>query len=500
MMQAELEAEVWRNVGEIRYLGRPLIEQGSVVVLFGPGEHELVGGGIKFVTDGTPDLDLIVYHYSDKRLFDVHVTRIGKTPFYSALEQRPIPDAEDEVLPPRIFVDDDVFIDIYRSNLPLTAQHYAVYAEVCRELKPRSILEIGVRAGYSAWTMLSAVPDATYIGLDADNGTNGGVAGYFEHAEAMLRREYPQASVNVWRANSQRLISLDRRYDLIHIDGAHNHDEALRDMELCAPFADYLLVDDTASITTVRTALDEFQELHGFPAWRYETWHGMVLIDTRAAEGKFAARYCPEIFNQSSLEDAKSIILQDAPNLGLVSDHRWVKETEWLMKTMIFPTGTIIDIGCGIGRLSKPLVRRHRVIGIDGSEQMRAGAEEYVGDPERFTVISPEIFQKKVFHRDLVAQGAIAIWVLQHMMPDDLRSLVRAVWEALEPGAPFYTMESNYRCVPVLFGRRFGWLDDHFSVPEFLEKNGFLLQQEEEMPVEIFPAGLATLRRWIRRR
>ena len=41
MMQAELEAEVWRNVDEIRHLGRPLIEQGSVVAQFGPGEHEL---------------------------------------------------------------------------------------------------------------------------------------------------------------------------------------------------------------------------------------------------------------------------------------------------------------------------------------------------------------------------------------------------------------------------------------------------------------------------
>jgi len=498
MMQAELEAEVWRNVDEIRHLGRPLIEQGSVVAQFGPGEHEL-DGGIKFVTDGTPGLDLIVKHYPEKRLFDVHVTRIGSTPLYFALEQRPAPEAVD-VLPERIFIAEDEFLDIYRTNRPLSEQHYAVYAEVCRELKPKSILEIGVRAGYSAWTMLSVVPDATYVGLDADNGTNGGVTGYFEHAEAMLRREYPQASVNVYRANSQRLISLDRRYDLIHIDGAHNHDEALRDMELCASFADYLLIDDTSSITTVRSALDEFLELYGVPAWRYETWHGLVLVDTRSCAGKFAARYCPEIFEQASLEQAKSIILQESTELGLTTDYRWAKETEWLMQRMVFPTGTIFDIGCGIGRLAKPLLKRHRVIGVDGSAAMRAGADEYVGDPTHFAAISPEIFQKMVFHRELTGQGAIAVWALQHVTLDDLKPMVRAVWEALEPGAPFYTLESNYRCVPVWFGRRFGWLDDKFNVPEYLEKSGFLLQEEEEMPAEIFPAGLATLRRWIRRR
>jgi len=498
MMQAELEAEVWRNVGEIRYRGLPLIEQGSVVAQFGPGEHEL-DGGVKFVTEGTPELDLVVVHHPEKRLFDIHVTRIGRTPFYDGLEERQVPDMAD-VLPERIFIADDEFLDIYRTNRPYSDQHYAVYAEVCRELKPKKILEIGVRAGYSAWTMLSVVPDATYVGLDADNGTNGGVTGYVEHAEAMLRREYPAASVNVFRANSQRLISLDRRYDLIHIDGAHNHDEALRDMELCAPFADYLLVDDTSSITTVRSALNEFLEAHGFSAWRYETWHGIVLIDTRPAAGKYAAHYCPEVFEQASIEQAKAIILTEEPNQGLTTAHRWVKETEWLLGKMMFPRGTILDIGCGIGRLSKPLLHRHRIIGIDGSASMRASAEEYVGDQKRFAAISPDIFQKMVFHRELAAQGAFAVWALQHMMPDDLRNLIRAVWEALEPGAPFYTMDGNTRFVPVEFRGKFGWLDDQFSVPDYLRKAGFLLHEEEEMPVEMFPTGQATLRRWIRRR
>ena len=91
MMQAELEAEVWRNVGEIRYRGLPLIEQGSVVAQFGPGEHEL-DGGVKFVTEGTPELDLVVVHHPEKRLFDIHVTRIGRTPFYDGLEERQVPD------------------------------------------------------------------------------------------------------------------------------------------------------------------------------------------------------------------------------------------------------------------------------------------------------------------------------------------------------------------------------------------------------------------------
>ena len=39
---------------------------------------------------------------------------------------------------------------------------------VAAMLQPRSIVEIGVRAGYSAAAFLSAAPDCTYLGLDAD--------------------------------------------------------------------------------------------------------------------------------------------------------------------------------------------------------------------------------------------------------------------------------------------------------------------------------------------
>ena len=52
--------------------------------------------------------------------------------------------------------------------------YYKVKHDICAELKPNIIVEIGVRAGYSAYHLLQAQPKAIYYGFDADNGTHGG--------------------------------------------------------------------------------------------------------------------------------------------------------------------------------------------------------------------------------------------------------------------------------------------------------------------------------------
>ena len=497
MRQQEIEDEIWRCINEVRVGGRPLIELGNITAWFGPSPDLLdVDRAKYFETTGTPSLELYIIPDQHEQRFDVHVTRIGEWTTYERLQEKLIT-AVDAYLPQRIFVDGDKFLKTYHDNG--LAGHYATYTDICQELKPKSILEIGVRAGYSAWAMLQAVPDANYAGIDADNETNGGVAGYYLHAKDMLCREFPKASIAIELGDSQRMVSLGRRFDLIHIDGAHNHDQALHDLELCAPHADWLIIDDTAQISTVRTAVIEFLDTHGFPAWRYETRNGIVLIDTRSANGDIPAHYSPDVFDQCDMEDARRIILQDNPYNGLTTDHRWVAETDWLMSRMLFPDGLLIDLGCGIGRLSGPLVQRgHPVLGVDIAAPMRANAERYVADGT-FSAVSPAMFLTLAEH-GLRAQGALAVWALQHMLADDLARMIPALWNALEPGAPLYTMDCFYRCVPVRMVGKFGWLQDGFDVEGLIRSEGFQLHTTEEMPEDIFPSGIASLKRWIRKR
>lgn len=127
-----------------------------------------------------------------------------------------------------------------------------------------SIVEIGVRAGYSALAMLCAVPDATYLGLDADQGEWGGAAGYLERARQTLEG----FQVTIQQADSQCLQELPGRYSLAHIDGDHSYDGALRDIRLCSHYADAMLVDDYDFVPNVRHAANEFA-VHEAKGWGY---------------------------------------------------------------------------------------------------------------------------------------------------------------------------------------------------------------------------------------
>ena len=52
--------------------------------------------------------------------------------------------------------------------------YYKIKYDIAKEADPKRIVEIGVRAGYSAFFFLQACPNAKYFGFDANNGTHGG--------------------------------------------------------------------------------------------------------------------------------------------------------------------------------------------------------------------------------------------------------------------------------------------------------------------------------------
>jgi len=60
--------------------------------------------------------------------------------------------------------------------------YYKTKWAIARVLQPASILEIGVRYGYSAAAFLNACPGATYLGIDLDSDTFGGVKGAIQWA------------------------------------------------------------------------------------------------------------------------------------------------------------------------------------------------------------------------------------------------------------------------------------------------------------------------------
>lgn len=192
-------------------------------------------------------------------------------------------------------------------------------------------------------------------------------------------------------------------------------------------------------------------------------------------------RYYPEVFNVKTIEEAKAIIL--TPEAGQTTEERWAEETPFLVdliceKLNLKPWMTVLDYGCGIGRMSKALIERVGcgVIGVDISADMRRLAEEYVAD-RRFATASPDEMAKGSAKVD----AAISIWVLQHCIhPSVDIARLRAV---IRHGGMLFVLNMQGRAIPMtrsedtVLGPRFGWGTDNLDV-EALLRNRFRVLEE----------------------
>lgn len=204
--------------------------------------------------------------------------------------------------------------------------------------------------------------------------------------------------------------------------------------------------------------------------------------------------YDPRIFVCRTTEEARAVILND--EAGLKTNERWNRETPYLAQLIEWPQNTriVIDYGCGIGRMMNAV--SPAVLGVDMSASMRAQGEAYLMNEDRKSCgfVSPELFGLLI-ERGFRAQGAMAIWSLQHIL--DPHEAVRQVFNALPPGAPFYVVNRDNRAVPATRDGHFSWVNDGVNIRDVLESGGFVLVHEEPMPETLCVPG-ATFRRYER--
>lgn len=134
-------------------------------------------------------------------------------------------------------------------------EYYKVKYEICKKQSPIRIAEIGVRAGYSAWTFLQACPEATYIGIDANNGTHGGQGGqdgsFFEWTAHILT-EYDVELIEMDTQWTDDLGITD--IDFFHVDGDHTTKGVQNDLSLAFESINdtgLILVDDITYLESV---------------------------------------------------------------------------------------------------------------------------------------------------------------------------------------------------------------------------------------------------------
>jgi hypothetical protein len=140
---------------------------------------------------------------------------------------------------------------------PESELYYKTKFAIANMLKPKSISEIGVRAGYSAASFLMANTTIKYRGYDLNQGTWGGEIDFTKNAEVVLDKYLVDWSISI--LNSQMSIGLDcGSCDLFHVDGDHSYSGCLHDIALALKTGSkWVLVDDTDFIEPVRTAVME---------------------------------------------------------------------------------------------------------------------------------------------------------------------------------------------------------------------------------------------------
>jgi hypothetical protein len=138
-------------------------------------------------------------------------------------------------------------------------EYYKVKYNICKKQNPKVIAEIGVRAGYSAWTFLQAAPGAKYVGLDANNGTHGGQGGTdgkFSTWASKILNEYKFELVEIDTQTVDKLELSD--VDLFHVDGDHTVGGVIHDLSIafkCISDTGLILVDDITYIDTVQAGV-----------------------------------------------------------------------------------------------------------------------------------------------------------------------------------------------------------------------------------------------------
>jgi 2-polyprenyl-3-methyl-5-hydroxy-6-metoxy-1,4-benzoquinol methylase len=320
--------------------------------------------------------------------------------------------------------------------------YYRMKYAICKALQPKTILEIGVRYGYSAITFLTAVPEAQYLGVDNDTDTFGGSKGAVKWAKEITKDYHTEFLI----ANTQEMTSFPgEHYDLIHIDGQQDGDGTFHDLELALPKAKWILVDgfhwSKENMLSATYFIEKYKQFIEYTII-IPSYAGELLIKTKDSAKSihiFEKNVTDKIIRE---EYDETYFLRDCGGYDAFKKYQGALLTDERLRAAFYLTNpennmAILDIGCGRGELCYALARTGAfVTGIDYSPSAIAIAEKtfHDGCNNNLEFICDDILTHRF---DNKFDRIIATDFVEHVEKKQYERVLQTIADLLGPGGLF---------------------------------------------------------------
>lgn len=327
---------------------------------------------------------------------------------------------------------------------PSWVPYYRMKAAIAQAIQPSTILEIGVRYGYSGAAFLHGAPNGHYTGIDADLTSFGGAEGAINWAKKIL----PEKQSSFIVADSQTLKRFPGGiYDLIHIDGQQDGDGTYHDLEKALRQGRFVLVDG------YHWSRENFQATNEFLRQNRQDVAYALTINTYAGElllkvEDHALRENPQPIEIQSADIRNSYDSEYyltncggwesfAQNQGrtLIDD----RLSAMLDLALIGNPRKVLDLGCGRGEITRQLASLgSHVIALDYSaDAIRIAQESLAGDSNLQNRVEFRCADATQFDLKEPVDKVIAGDIVEHLSEPELDNMYGCVAQHLAPAGQF---------------------------------------------------------------